>query len=43
MGLESGVTDRFPLSDQEIMVRHFHKAVGDWVDAYRSQQGALSG
>jgi phenylpropionate dioxygenase-like ring-hydroxylating dioxygenase large terminal subunit len=35
MGLESRVTDRFPLCDQEITVRHFHKVVGDWVDAHR--------
>ena len=34
-GLESGVVDRFPLSDQEITVRHVHKTVGDWVQAYR--------
>jgi hypothetical protein len=33
-GLESRVVDRFPLSDQEITVRHFHKVVGDWVEAY---------
>ena len=33
-GLESGVVDRFPLSDQEITVRHFHKVVHDWVQAY---------
>ena len=33
-GLESSVIDRFPLSDQEITVRHFHKVVADWVDAY---------
>ncbi len=37
MGLESRVTDLFPLGDQEITVRHFHKAVGDWVDAYRRE------
>jgi phenylpropionate dioxygenase-like ring-hydroxylating dioxygenase large terminal subunit len=33
-GLESRAVDRFPLSDQEITVRHFHKVVADWVDAY---------
>ena len=32
--LESRVVDRFPLSDQEITVRHFHKVVGQWVDTY---------
>jgi glycine betaine catabolism A len=34
-GLESGAVGRFPLSDQEITVRHFHKVVGDWVGDYR--------
>jgi hypothetical protein len=29
------------LSDQEILVRHFHKVVGEWVDAYRRETGAL--
>jgi phenylpropionate dioxygenase-like ring-hydroxylating dioxygenase large terminal subunit len=33
-GLEARVVDRFPLSDQEITVRHFHKVVADWVQAY---------
>jgi nitrite reductase/ring-hydroxylating ferredoxin subunit len=32
--LESGVLDSFPLNDQEILVRHFHKVVGEWVTAY---------
>src|SRR5262249_24412159 len=32
--LETGAVDRFPLSDQEILVRHFHAAVGDWVERY---------
>ena len=35
LALESGVIDRFPLCDQEITVRHFHKVVADWVDEYR--------
>jgi phenylpropionate dioxygenase-like ring-hydroxylating dioxygenase large terminal subunit len=33
-GLESNVIRQYPLSDQEITVRHFHKVVGDWVDDY---------
>jgi hypothetical protein len=37
--LESGVVDRFPLSDQEILVRHFHKVVADWVAAYVQESG----
>ena len=36
-GLESSVVERFPLSDQEITVRHFHKVVGEWVDAYLAE------
>ena len=36
MGLESRVVDRFPLNDQEVLVRHFHQVVGDWVDDYRA-------
>jgi hypothetical protein len=32
--LETGIVDRFPLSDQEILVRHFHTVVGEWVAEY---------
>jgi hypothetical protein len=32
--LESGVVSEFHLSDQEILVRHFHKTVADWVNDY---------
>jgi phenylpropionate dioxygenase-like ring-hydroxylating dioxygenase large terminal subunit len=39
MGLEQGVFDTFPLNDQEILVRHFHKTVGDWVDAHVREGG----
>jgi nitrite reductase/ring-hydroxylating ferredoxin subunit len=35
--METGVVDRFPLNDQEILVRHFHKMVGDWVDDHRQR------
>ena len=38
MGLEEGVFDSFPLNDQEILVRHFHKTVGDWVDAFARER-----
>ncbi len=41
MGLESRVIDRFPLSDQEITVRHFHRVVADWVDAYCAEQAEV--
>jgi Rieske 2Fe-2S family protein len=37
MGLESRAFSTFPLGDQEILVRHFHKSVGDWVDAHRRE------
>lgn len=35
--LEYGIVDDFPLNDQEILVRHLHKVVGDWVDEYRRE------
>jgi hypothetical protein len=34
MGLESQVVGAFPLNDQEILCRHLHKEVADWVDEY---------
>ncbi|MEV5828010.1 aromatic ring-hydroxylating dioxygenase subunit alpha [Spirillospora sp. NPDC052242] len=41
-GLESrAVENDFPLNDQELLVRHFHKAVGDWVDDHWSNLGGL--
>jgi hypothetical protein len=36
-GLASRAVTKFPLSDQEITVRHFHKVVHDWVQAYVQQ------
>jgi nitrite reductase/ring-hydroxylating ferredoxin subunit len=33
--LETGVIDEFPLNDQEVLVRHFHKVVAEWVEAAR--------
>ena len=38
MGLEARVVDRFPLNDQEVLVRNFHQVVGDWVDDYELEQ-----
>ncbi len=38
MGLEQRAFDAFPLNDQEILVRHFHKTVGDWVDAWARER-----
>jgi hypothetical protein len=37
-GLESGAVGWFPLSDQEITVRHFHKVVADWVREHQREQ-----
>jgi phenylpropionate dioxygenase-like ring-hydroxylating dioxygenase large terminal subunit len=33
LGLESQVFATYPLNDQEILVRHFHKTVAEWVGA----------
>lgn len=38
MGLEQRAVGEFPLCDQEILVRHFHKTVGDWVESYRREK-----
>jgi hypothetical protein len=42
MGLEQRAFRDYPLNDQEILVRHFHKKVGDWVDAYLREQAGES-
>jgi phenylpropionate dioxygenase-like ring-hydroxylating dioxygenase large terminal subunit len=42
LGLEQGAFREFPLNDQEILVRHFHKTVGDWVEAYTREREAES-
>ena len=34
MGLESRAISEYPLSDQEVTVRHLHQVVGDWVQSY---------
>jgi len=38
LGLEARVVDRFPLNDQEVLVRNFHQVVADWVDEYQLEQ-----
>ena len=38
MALESRVVAHYPLCDQEITVRHFHKTVEDWVDKYQRER-----
>jgi hypothetical protein len=35
--LESGIVTGSPLNDQEILVRHFHKVVADWVGDHRRE------
>jgi hypothetical protein len=37
LGIESGVIDRFPLNDQEVLVRHLHKTVAQWVSDFQSE------
>jgi phenylpropionate dioxygenase-like ring-hydroxylating dioxygenase large terminal subunit len=32
--LETRWIDRFPLNDQEVLCRHLHKVVGEWIDEY---------
>ena len=35
--LETEIVDEFPLSDQEILVRHLHKEVVEWVERYQRE------
>ena len=37
-GLEARFTDEYPLNDQEVLCRHQHKVVGEWVDEYRRER-----
>jgi len=39
--LESGVVERFPLGDQEILCRHLHAVVAQWVDDWRNAPAAV--
>jgi hypothetical protein len=32
--LETRWVDRFPLNDQEVLCRHLHREVADWVDEH---------
>jgi hypothetical protein len=36
--LESQILEKFPVNDQEILVRHFHKVVADWVAEYHGER-----
>ncbi len=38
--LESRVVDRFPLNDQEVLIRHLHKVTAEWVADYQSNVGS---
>ena len=38
MGVEQRAFRDHPLNDQEILVRHFHKTVGDWVADYEKER-----
>jgi len=40
--LETRVVDRFPLCDQEILVRHFHQACANAVSEYKAERGELA-
>jgi hypothetical protein len=35
--LETGIAAEFPLDDQEILVRHLHKEVVEWVEKYQRE------
>jgi Rieske 2Fe-2S family protein len=37
LGLEARVIDRWPLNDQEVLVRNFHKVVADWVNEHSAK------
>lgn len=41
--LEYGIVDDFPLNDQEILVRHLHQVVNDWVADYRGEHAGAGG
>ncbi|GAB90672.1 aromatic ring-hydroxylating oxygenase subunit alpha [Gordonia rhizosphera] len=42
VALETDIVDDYPLSDQEVLVRHLHKVTVDWVTEYR-QESATAG
>jgi hypothetical protein len=39
LALETRAVARFHLNDQEVLLRHAHKVVGDWVDEYQLANG----
>jgi hypothetical protein len=42
ISLETRAVDRFHLNDQEILLRHLHQVVAEWVDASRVAKGAFA-
>ncbi len=36
--LDSGRLREFPLGDQELLVRHFHETVSDWVEEHQRER-----
>ena len=39
--LDSGVLREFPLGDQELLVRHFHETVTDWVEEHQRERAGV--
>ena len=37
--LESGVIDRFPIGDQEVLCRALIEETDRWIDAYKAEKG----
>ena len=40
--LETRAIDSFPLSDQEVLVRHFHAEVAEWVEQYAKEKASVT-
>jgi hypothetical protein len=40
--LETRAVDQFVLSDQEVLVRHFHTVVRQWVEEYRRETAGVN-
>jgi hypothetical protein len=41
--INTRVVQKFPLCDQEILLRHLHKTAWDYVNAYKKEQGLANG
>ena len=42
LSLETRAVDRFNLNDQEVLLRHLHKVVADWVADYERAVGSTA-